>query len=416
MTIKTIVFGGDSLMMGTAYYPIDYSKVGPGSFIQQDADRLANISGVGPLISSGVRPHWLGFPGVTSAPAEVVETGSWADCTSSDAFDKMPYGRGRYANGSGNTVLWTIPKALPPVVGFKFYWVDLLVGGNWSYRIDGGAWTAMGQTLANDQKMAQFYVSGTVTSTLEVRAANAAGTAVWCLPFGPEWFFRDPATTTGLIVHNLGSNGAFLRDLVASTSGDRMAFYGTGSDGAIKNGTGSPISNRANCASVGMWINDISLNDAGAGGGYDQNLTTWTTRQQTLATVILMNAWGLGDLDSAMQIAYRARLKAVAATNGVQVKDFFDDYNALGYGSTNATQSAKLLSQGLVGPTDSSHINVAGHTDIARRLYPWLRGQLFSSFATAPSSFPVSGKRAAVAYSGKSATVAYSAGQPVSVT
>lgn len=410
MTVSQIVLVGDSITYGGIVVGVGTSSLikdgGLGAWAELDAEGLANVSGIGPLISSGFRSTWIDEWGVTS--------GTWGAVISTDAFDRVPYGEGlKSAGGSSNILKWTRPTQWRPVVGFALYFVDRTTGGNWSYRVDGGAWTAMGQTLAQDNLLAKFYVPTAVAVSVEVRAANVAGTAVAVCVAGIEAFFLSPLTTTaGLIVHNIARNGAPLNTLTLATSGDRMAFFD-----AVKvdpvNGGGA-ITNRPNVAITMMHVNDVRLfADVPT---WAADIATFYARVNALAPLGYLS---YGEMqaptyNATTQANYRAQTKTSAALHSIPVLDLFD-----AWGGAVGTQNAALAAAGIItisaSPADNGHPTQTGNFDMAHRIIWWLRTQFFASTINQPSSMTVNAKQAAVAYSGKQAAVAYSARAPVSV-
>lgn len=433
MTVNTIVSVGDSLSEGSEPVALpgnfSFAQGGKGAWWELAAERLSNLSTVGPRISSGFRSTALG-------DGTVAYAGAWTDVTAADLFDKGPYGLGKYsATGTGGTVTFTRP-AFRTVVGFALYWIDLnrlsgTNGGNWSYSVDGGTYTAMGQTIAHDNGLKKFYVSGAVTSSVAVRAANAAGTAVGTFPIGIEWFYLAPSTTTGLIWHNLALNGMLLRDLVGGTGnttvGDRMAFFD-----AVTLGSGSPISNQPNVGILLMHGRDVTLNSTSQ---WNTDLGTFWTRVHSLAPQLWMNHFELAQYPDetnsaspgfpwATQTSYRDQLKTTAAAKSpaVPVFDQYDRYASMGWGPSSGTtvtisnsQNVALRAAGILYALDNGHQLAAGHLDQATAVYWQLRNRWFS-VGSAPSSYVATGKQAAVAVTGKQAAVAYSTASPIAVT
>ncbi len=320
MTIRQLIVTGDSLSAGAVGATL-ISEGGSGCWPELVADKLGNIAGIGPLLSSGARFVALGD--MFGEDAEWVYTGTWTEVAST-AWDKLPYGYGRTASGSSNIATYTLPRLSRSVVGFAIYWVDYTSGGNWSYRIDGGAWTNMAQTLANDNVLCKFYVSGTVKSTVEIRAANAAGTSVGCFPAAIEMFYST--ATDGIIVHNLAITGERLNDLVNYSTGDHMAFWDS-----VRLGTGSPIDNEPNGGTIMLHLNDVNIDNAAT---WATDLTTFHTRVSPLGPVGFMSPWecnpdGYNVTD---QATYRAQTKTTAATLGVPVLDMYDEWQHAGFG------------------------------------------------------------------------------------
>lgn len=363
MAITEIILAGDSLTAGTIGL-FAASEGGQGNFDELLGARLGRIPGIGPEISSGIRTTGVGAEFLPAA-YEWSWTGSWTVIQSTDLWDKLPYGilsppttypSGFYANGASNIAKYTIPAEQSPVIGFALYWIDYTNGGDWSYRIDGtGSWIAMGQNLANDNKLCKFYVGTPVTSYVEIRAGGAVSGDVGCCPAGIELYFYDPlTTTTGVIVHNIGINGQSLAALTATTSGDHMAFFDS-----VKLGTGNPLPIKPNICTM-MHINDLSLGVA----TWQANMLTFRNRvAATGAKIIFMCPWEClpGSYDITVQASMR---QATRDAGAARYLDFFDEWYRLGF-TNNASQSRYLY--------DSLHLNQAGYIDVADRLYWFLR-------------------------------------------
>lgn len=396
MAETRILLLGDSLTAGTKGN-YEYAKKGNGNWAERVADLLGNLAGIGPLLSGGFRGCFLDHVGADLS-GEWTTAGSWTDVVSTDAFDKGIYGYGQLASGSTAVKTYTKPPWSRAIVGFAVEWIDYTSGGTWSYRIDGGSWTNHGQTIANGNAYKRFYVATPITATLEIRAANAAGTAQGCLPLGIEPYYST--ATTGIIIDNLAVPGEKLNNLVASTSGDRMARLS-----AVTLGTGLPTSPYPTHA-LAMHINDVTLANTTTYG------TDWTTLRARIPSIPLglMNPW---ECDTAVynqtqQTNYRAQLKTSAAGFAVPAKvlDHYDRYTAKGITGHAAMTTAGLL-------VDGVHETQRGHVDLTDPIYWLIRNQLLTATAAAPTSYPVAGSQAAVQYQGKLAAVQYAAGAPI---
>lgn len=392
MAVLQSVFLGDSLTEGTEFVggTSSITQGGKGAWWELVADQLANIPGFGPLISSGFRGIWLKL-GAESDGEWSAAVGSWTNVASTDAFDRGPYGQGQYsAAGSGATQTWNKPATWRPVVGFALYYADYAAGGNWQYRVDGGTWTNMGQTLNHDGKLCKFYVNAPVTATVDVRAYDGASSAGICI-FGIEAFYLPPSTATGCIFHNLAVNGAQLHSLCATTSGDRLAFLDSVQVDPV-NGGGA-ISNRPNTAIVMMHGRDVVL---ASPSGWGTDLTTLNTRASPLAKLLFMSPFELAQFpDEANsvspgfswsdQTSYRDKTKAVAAAfaTPVPVLDLYDRYQQMGFGVASGTtvtlsnsQNVALRAAGLLNPLDNGHEMQAGHLDLAPPISWFIRTNL----------------------------------------
>lgn len=410
MTISQLVLAGDSIPQGTgpAGTASTYGQGGHGSWWELVRDRLANIKGLGPRLSVGLRGTWLGIVG--SNKTEWTFNGSWSTTASTDAWDKAPYGGSaiggsQYGSGSDKSAIWTKQAWMPPVVGFHVDWIDYTNGGNWSYRIDGGAWTANGQTIAHGNAYKRFYVASAVASTVEIRCADTGGTAAGCCPVGIEPFEIAPQGASGFILHDIAINGSQLHELVATTSGDRMAFFDS-----VVLGTGSPIAPTPNVGVINCNINDVTLAST---SGWNTDLGKLNTRVGPLGPVGFISDWeaNTASYNQTQQTNYRAQTKTTAAAFGTPAKvlDLYDAWAALGF-----TANAGAVAAGFLA-ADGIHQSSAGNIDIAARVYWWLRNNFLSSYSSAPSTYTAIGKQAAVAYTGKRATVAYAAAVPIAV-
>lgn len=394
MTVRQFTFMGDSLTNGDADAASPTEFGGKGSWVQLLTTYLASIPSIGPLIGYGLK---LVAADLTKKWAQ---TGSWTATVSTDAFDKAPYGLGYYASGSSFVLKYTHPTQWQALVGFAVDWVDYAAGGAWSYRINGGAWTANGQTLQHDNHYCRFYVTAIINpgDTIEFRAADTGGTAAGCFIVGIHPFILAPSTADGLIIHNAGVGRETLHNLVASTSGDRLAFLD-----AVRLGTGSPIASTPNMGAIVEHVNDIHLIN---------NTTTWATDLSTLQARVsplcpfgIWTAWELDlTLDPAAdQNAYRAQTKTSAAgfTPVSSVYDVFDAWNSKGFGGSGA-QNAKILAAGLILilAGNAVHESQLGHVDLAERLFGWVRQIYLADYDGVPefmtsSSIPRAGTYAA---------------------
>lgn len=426
MTVSTIVSFGDSLTEADENsVNAAISEGGTGGWPELCSEMLGNLAGIGPKISEGARGEWINAAAV-GAP-EWTQAGSWTAVTSSDAWDKLPYGQGEYS-AAGITAMktWTKPRRWRTTLhGVAVYFVDYANGDVWSYSTDGGTTWTNCPAVSKDNRLAKFYVTGNIASFM-YRAANAAGTAKGCFPAFIEPFYLAPSTATGVIWHNLAVNGALLHTTVAATSGDRLAFLDS-----VHALDGTVISNQPNVGILMMHGRDVILNNTGT---WNTDMGTLCTRAQPLTTVLFMNHFELAKFPDEtnsitpgfpwdVQTSYRDQLKTTAAAKSpvVQVFDQYDRYSKMGFGIASGTtvtitnsQNVALRAQGILNPLDNGHQLAAGHKDQATAVYWFLRNNLFS-VGNAPSSYVATAKQAAVAYAGKQATVAYSAAAPLAV-
>jgi hypothetical protein len=141
------------------------------------------------------------------------QSGSWTHGGNSDLWNIGFTSQGAsalcgtwHANGSTNTMTWTKPIDCPAVTGFKLLTCDGTGASNYSYQIDGGSWTNVSATWSNANALQVITINSAVTSTVSVRAANAAGTATDLYVVGIE----PLCSSTGLKVHAIAASGGFL--------------------------------------------------------------------------------------------------------------------------------------------------------------------------------------------------------------
>lgn len=350
MTTNRLAFVGDSLVAGT---------VGSfNSWVSQVREMLADLAGIGPLVSSGFIPAALSCDPWTYA-------GAWSSPATTDAWFKGWYalsGGGfptfKYGAGSSKTLTLTLGATYRyPTNGLRLYFVDYTSGGNWSYRVNGGTWTNHGVTLANDNSIKSVDIVNSFASgdVIDIRGANSAGTSAGCAVIGHEMFYLAPGTS-GLIVDNLGINGGLFNHACAATSGDPLAMLDI-----LQPNLGVILSGP---------VNDVTL--VGNTATYNTDLNTFYNRAHTYAPVGIVNQYEWST-NTSTQASYRAQAKTTAAawsTPG-KVKDIYDDLVALGitgYAATNA--------QGFI--YDGTHPSQAGHSWIAERVYWFVRTQFLS--------------------------------------
>lgn len=357
MAIHTLVVFGDSLAKGSAG-GFDFAGGGTGSWVEQVQERLANLQTLGPVISSGCRAVYT---------AQWAQVGTWTRALPSDAFQKCPYNQSYYANGVSNTTTFTLPPQWGrPVVGFALYWTDYPGGGNWQYRVDGGTWTNMGQTLVHDNSLNKFYVPTPVASTVDIRGYD--GTAdCGTLPVGLEVFYTDPHAVDiqGIIVHNYGAGGNILQNLAFAQTGDGMAVLDN-----IKLGTGSPTSSSPTLGTLMLHINDTVLSNL---SNWVISLTNLYNRASPLGPVGFISPWECGS-GGATQTNFRAQTKTTAAgfSPAAYVLDFYDEWAERGWTGGPAQLSAGLTLEG-------THPTQYGYDLIGERVLGWLRHTVFAA-------------------------------------
>lgn len=374
MSVRRVSVAGDSLTRA-----LDASSIAQGGFggwFDLVSCRLSNVTGIGPLISSGIIPVYAG-------PLTILNTGiwtragSWTATVSTDAWDKVPYGTNLsgpsnnfYASGSSNTLSAMLPINYPPAVGYAVHYLDYTSMGDWSLQSPGGSFVSHGQTIANDNKIGSFYKANPVApgQTVNFRGATAGGSSAGINIYAIEFYYLPPSTTNGCIFDNISFASTELHEMVASTSGDRLAIY-KGSQQKI--GSGSPISLIPNAGSVIMHVNDVFEANATQWG---TDLATWNTLVSALGPVAVMSYWeaSTATFDGTQQAAYRQKTKDQAVALGFKTIDFYDTMKSLGF-----TGNAAVNGGGFIYP-DLIHENQAGHFWLADLIYWFLRNGLFA--------------------------------------
>lgn len=374
MAIKTFTCFGDSLTEGTAFQPGAYYG-GSGQWVETIAEWMNILGNWGPLISSGMIPTYQAY---------WAKTGTFTALTTSNAWDKMPYSAGFTSNGQANTWTFTYSNRLRTPVGFAIYWTDWASGGDWQYRVDGGSWVNMGQTRAGDNKLAKFYVSGAVTSTIDFRGYNGSSD-VGMLINGVEIYYLAPTTTTGFIVHNLGHNGDVLHGLTVTGSADQMAIVDD-----VKLGTGSPNSPYPTEGCIVMHLNDVRIyNDTTQ---WANDMTAFYNRCSPKGTVGFHSPWECSYIfyPSADQAAYRTQTSTTASSLGAK----YLNHNIF-WSRVNIITPTDSLNFGITG--DGTHPTQSGQAIVAYWVWWWLLNNFFnivparSTYTTkaAPASMPV---------------------------
>lgn len=145
-------------------------------------------------------------------PEWSVLSGAWTQAISSDAWDQFPWGKAETANGSGNVRRYTIPSFVPtPIADIEIYYVDGASAAQFSVSADGGAYVNVsGGTYSGANQARKLTHTVNASSTIDVRAANAAGTGVAVYLGGIA-----PLGTAGqLVIDNLGWPAIGLANLV----------------------------------------------------------------------------------------------------------------------------------------------------------------------------------------------------------
>jgi lysophospholipase L1-like esterase len=125
-------------------------------------------------------------------------------------------------NTATDIFTWTKPNDCPAITGFKLLMGDGPSSANFSYSIDGGAYTNVSGTWTQNNSLRQITINTPVNSTVAVRGANAAGTAVLTYICGIE----PLCATTGVKVHDISASGGFSNHLIRTgDAGDWTQWF-----------------------------------------------------------------------------------------------------------------------------------------------------------------------------------------------
>lgn len=257
---------------------------------------------------------------------------AWTNSTTSDAWDSGIFQAGtKLANGSAKVATWTKPAALT-VASFEIVIVDGATSANFAYRIDGGAWTDTTFTLAQNNGQKRLRVNSPITSTLDVRGANAAGTGVNCYLLGMMPYTKSP----GLIIDNVSLDGQLLQFQERTTSGQAHAY----------------ISDMQPKLATVMFTNDV------ISGFWNQS--TYQTNMQNFCdaitaqggSVLFINYFeqqrSAPDGGTVNQAQLRAATKAAAVAKGMPCLDLYDLV-----GDNAAAQAAGYMDSNPLHATDA---------------------------------------------------------------
>lgn len=159
-----------------------------------------------PMRGAGVRCTWTDDWSFTTGG------NAWTAAGATDTWNVGPL-RGlnsftavMRANTAAKIATWTKPSWFTgDITSFKLGVVDGASSANFSYRIDGGSWTNVSHTWNQNNSLDEITISSAVTSTVEIRGANAAGTAVTMY-----LVWLEPITGTGAVVHDMSASGESL--------------------------------------------------------------------------------------------------------------------------------------------------------------------------------------------------------------
>ena len=274
-------------------------------------------------------------------------TGTWTDSTANDLWGQGPYVTGIYPYvktqqgvGSSSVATFTLPDWLrEAAISVVLYMVDGVSSNNFSYSVDGGAWTDTAATWTQNSKMKRVNLAVTPTSTIAVRAATAAGTSRTIYLSGIE-------IKTSL-------NGATLHDVSGSGEGLYSTAYNN-AVGGLADAMGF-LDLLQPQATVVSYTNDFDPSFYGDGTRIGTDLD-YIVARSTYGLVIPMMFWGQDRTSAATIFPEAATTYNSKATSGAYIDlwDRYGDYTAV---------------SGLGYMADTVHPNDAGSREIARVLW-----------------------------------------------
>lgn len=392
---------------------------GLGNYVQRAANALARLAGLGPLACSG----WVGLDAFSPSPATY--SGSWTTIGDNDAEDKAPWGEingvmfPKYATASDRIVRIPFDATFRyPNVVTEVVVVDKSSSGNFSWRMNNtGSWTNVSETWQQDNKLFSLLIPQAflLGETLDIRGANAAGTAVHVMPVARRVWYQTPSSAVGVVFDHVGASGAALATLVEGLSTstgqptgnkDRLAWV---DPTKCRLGTDC-VAHTPTLGAVFETINDVPLH--GDDAVHQTNCVTFSKRLSPIKVGILIpyEANTTGVYPETTQAEFRDAAEAAAATftpTGTTL-NLYDQLAAMGITGYAAMTAVGYLSDGL-------HLGRLGSlwAGSAAQVYGWLLREFFTAFMSAQTSYPVSGKPTTLQPGGKPSTLQVSAGAPI---
>jgi hypothetical protein len=230
--------------------------------------------------------------------------GGWRRAVRGDPWDRAPWGQTFTASGAQHVATFArdVAAVTGRVTSFDIYYVDGPGAAPFAYRVDGGAWADVDVAGAGDDRLRRVTVAEPVTSTIDVRAADARGAPARTYLAGVG--LRDDAG--GLVVHNLGCGGRKLSQYLAR---DHTSFVDlVGPDLVVLN-----ISNDALDAGTG------------AGRAWAANVERFWAGVRGAKLLVTVAEQGYGR-DAGAQAAWRATQLRVTAAHGGATLDLHDPW------------------------------------------------------------------------------------------
>jgi hypothetical protein len=320
----------------------------------------------GGLLSYGFRGVWIDWTFSHNGRFDPVGSASFPPVGPGSLSDVVPWGQGRLATATnpGGVATWTKPAWMTrPLTGGYLYWIDDPAVGQFSYRVNGGAWSAMPSARLRDHKLKRFWIGGNIR-VLSVRNATTNSAATGCGLAGFEPWTAPRGTTNGFILHNLAMPGQYSGDFIYASSGDPLAFLDS-----VVDETGDVLCN-ADLFGV-MFVNDTQ----------PRSTDYSATKARYNAIVDRMRAYADGFIlayveqggsrlngplgTAATQSALRDAGRTVSANRGLAFINLYDALAAEGVTGFAQAAAAGFLS-------DSVHPSQLLHDDIAARVFRML--------------------------------------------
>lgn len=325
--VKNVVLLGDSIVQGVG------ATDATTSWAAQLRDSLQTDLGDG---GGGFYPLWR---------PEWAEAGTgWSTVPSDSALDKslFQYVQGT-TGGTSDIYTWTKPAGMT-VDSFDIYFCSGPFATPFSYSIDGGAWTNIAGFTPNTNALLKQTIVASVTTSIRIRAANAAGSSIltWLVGIGV-----NTSTADVVRVHNVGHSADYLVLLDRTTSGDPYAMF----DHIVPD-----------LAIVGPLSNDVEIYQAlesslpSARAAYKVDMLNLVAELQGKGSSVLIVKVFEQDRDVDWQAEFRLVIDEVVDETGAASIDFYQLWGPLA-----EVQAADLT-------TDNIHPNQNGHDSMATHI------------------------------------------------
>jgi len=283
---------------------------------------------------------------------------NWTSVSVRDVNDDAPFATdGRQHAGSTSTSaanLLTLSLAQIPgtVTRFEIVWQDLAgTAGPWAYRIDGGAWVDNPATRVGDGTMKRLLVSSAITSTLDIRPCNAAGTTATACIIDAVSLLN--ANSTGSLMHLFAMAGRSMSQLTRGSLGSTLSFF------SVMDTPDLVILESGNDATT-----TITTGQEGHVGIFVENTLRCIAAIPTSASLVILTIPPIDHVtypqrSLAMQTEWAETMHVIGASVGAPVIDIFQEWG----GSYAAAEALGFQSVG-----GSAHSTQAGQQDIYERI------------------------------------------------